>query len=459
MPGRFHIRTFGCQMNQHDAEKMANLLHHEGYAAVSSVDGADVVLIHTCSVRDKAEQKLYSELGSLLAQKDERPDLIVGVGGCVAQQEGGALLKRFPKLDFVFGPQNLVHLPSMVESAIARERSLRVDYDDDRQARFELPERHPEFQAGNSGRAFVTVMEGCDLFCTYCIVPATRGREVSRSSEEILAEASALANRGVIELTLLGQTVNAYGRARPGRVDGELRFATLIRRVAEIAGIERVRFTSPHPIFMTEDLIGAYGEVPELCPHIHLPVQSGSTRVLEAMSRRYSREDYLRTAEALRTARPDLAISTDLIVGFPGESRSEFEETLSLVSEVRFVDSYSFKYSERPGTPAQRRGLQSVEPDEAQDRLERLQALQKRLTLEAHQARVGSRTTVLVDGASRRGGERRQGRDPYNRVVNFTATSPMVRGVLCDIDVTAATPHSLLGVAEGDCASGSLPLR
>ena len=446
-------------MNQHDAEKMSNLLHHAGFSAAGVPDAADLVLIHTCSVREKAEQKLYSELGSLLARKAEQPGLIVGVGGCVAQQEGEGLLRRFPTLDFVFGPQNLVHLPAMVQGARLRERSLRIDYDADGQARFDLPERHPEFSPRSTGRAFVTVMEGCDLFCAYCVVPRTRGREVSRSSSAILAEARKLAEQGVIELTLLGQTVNAYGRRRPGMNDDEVPFGQLIRALAALEGIARIRFTSPHPIFMTQDLIETYAEVPELCPHIHLPVQSGSDRVLEAMNRRYGRQDYLNIVAALRAARPDISISTDLIVGFPGETEHDFEQTLSLMSEVLLVDSYSFKYSERPGTPAQRRGLRPVDPGVAQDRLQALQALQRQLTLDAHQARVGSRTEVLVEGGSRHGGRQLQGRDPHNRVVNFCADAPVAPGTLCAVDVSAATPHSLLGTAVANGAGASLPLR
>ena len=456
MSGRFHIRTFGCQMNQHDAEKMANLLHHEGLRPASDPEEADLVLVHTCSIRDKAEQKLYSELGALLRRKRYEPDLVVGVGGCVAQQEGEKLLRRFPELDFVFGPQNLVHLPSLVAKAQAHVRELRVDYDDDAYARFELPEPHPESASPTPGRAFVTVMEGCDLFCAYCVVPRTRGREVSRASRAILAEVDRLASRDTVEVTLLGQTVNAYGRRRPGRVDDEIPFGELIRRVGATPGIERVRFTSPHPAFVTPDLIEAFAEVPELCPHIHLPVQSGSTRVLSQMNRRYDRDQYLQIVEGLRRARPGLAVTTDIIVGFPGETREDFRDTLSLVREVAFVDSFSFKYSPRPGTPAERRGLGEIDPEEAQHRLEELQALQGALTLSAHVKRVGELVPVLVEGASRRGGAQMSGRDPYNRVVNFGADPPPAPGQICDVRITVAAPHSLLGAAAGADTSGAL---
>ncbi len=450
--GRFHIRTFGCQMNQHDAQKMANLLHHAGLESSDRAEAADVVVIHTCSIREKAEHRLYTELGILLARKREEPRLVVGVGGCVAQQEGQSLLKRFPRLDFVFGPQNLVHLPVMVDAARERERSLRVDYDDAAGARFELPQRHPAYASPTPGRAFVTVMEGCDLFCSYCVVPRTRGREVSRPSAQILAEVRALAEAGTSEVTLLGQTVNAYGRPRPGRVEGELAFADLIRRVAEVPGIRRIRFTSPHPYFVTPELIRAFGDVSELCPHLHLPVQSGSNRVLEAMSRRYDRDQYLEILARLREARPGIAITTDLIVGYPTESEADFEDTLQLMEQARFTDSYSFKYSERPGTPAQRHGLGELDDAAVQARLERVQDLQRSLTLDAHGARIGQRVEVLVEGASRHGDGQLTGRCPEHRIVNFRATHPLALGSYAQVDITACTPHSLLGVAEGNPA-------
>jgi tRNA-2-methylthio-N6-dimethylallyladenosine synthase len=443
--GRLFVRTFGCQMNQHDAEKITSLLYHEGFRAVDRPEQADLVVVHTCSIREKAEQKLYSELGALTARKARSPELLIGVGGCVAQQEGARLLERFPGLDFVFGPQNLRHLPSMVAGARQRVRSLRVDYEADRQARFALPERHPAYTSPSPGRAFVTVMEGCDLFCAFCVVPTTRGREVSRPSAALLDEVQRQAEGGAVEVTLLGQTVNAYGRPRPGMAPGELSFAELIRRVAAVPGIERVRFTSPHPIFVTEELIECYASVPELCPHLHLPVQSGSSRTLQAMNRRHDREMYLGLVERLRSARPDIAITTDLIVGFPGETERDFEETLSLAQEVRFTDSFSFKYSARPGTPATRRGLEPVEASVAQERLERLQELQRALTLRAHQARVGTQTRVLVERGSRRGGGQRSGRCPYHRVVNVApGPVPMPEGALVDVRICAATPHSLL---------------
>jgi tRNA-2-methylthio-N6-dimethylallyladenosine synthase len=446
-------------MNQHDAEKIANLLHHAGYRPAGEEEVADLVLIHTCSVREKAEQKLYSELGALLSRKTSvQPELIVGVGGCVAQQEGAGLLDRFAALDFVFGSQNLRHVPSMVAGARERQRSLRVDYERDSSARFELPAHHPEYAHPTPGRAFVTVMEGCDLHCAFCVVPRTRGREVSRSSGAILEEIRGLVDAGVVEVTLLGQTVNAYGRPRPGRAKDEVPFAELLSRIDAIPGIERVRFTSPHPIFVTDELASLYGELRSLCPHVHLPVQSGSSRVLASMLRRYDRDGYLDRVAALRKARSDIAITTDLIVGFPGEADEDFAETLSLMRQVAFVDSFSFRYSPRPGTPVLRRELPEVPAAESQARLEALQATQRELTLAAHRARVGERCTVLVEGASRHGGAQQRGRCPKNRVVNFTAPAPRAEGALVEMRIAGATPHSLIGEVPAGASDTALPL-
>lgn len=441
-------------MNQHDAQKMENLLRHEGLESAADAAAANVVVVHTCSVRDRAEQRLYTELGALSALKDERPDLVLGVGGCVAQQEAGGLLARFPRVDFVFGPQNLRQLPAMILAAREGSRSLSVDYADS-EARFDLPERHPDLGSRTPGRAFVTVMEGCDLFCAFCVVPRTRGREISRSARAILEEVRRLAAEGVVELTLLGQTVNAYGRTRPGRAPGEVSFAELIRRVGAVPGIERVRFTSPHPLFMTPELEACYAEVPELCPHLHLPVQSGSDRILERMGRRYTRARYLEIVAGLRRACPDLALTTDLIVGFPGETPEDFEATLSLVAEVPFTDSYSFKYSPRPGTPAVRRKLEPVDPEEAQARLERLQQVQAEFTAHAHAARLGTRRRVLVEGESRHGGGQQTGRCGGNRIVNFTAPEQVPAGAFVDVRITGITPHSLLGEVEGSVEDAS----
>jgi len=435
---RFAIRTYGCQMNQHDTEKVSNLLHHAGWRPASQEAQADLVLVNTCSIRAKAEQRLYSDLGLLGAWKAGAPGRLLGVGGCVAQQEGDEILRRFPQVDFVFGTHNLRLVPELV--AAAQEGERRVRREEVRSlARFDLPERHPAYAGASPGRAFVTVMEGCDMFCTFCVVPRTRGREISRPADAIAAEAEALAARGVREITLLGQTVNAYGRRGGGG------FAALVRRLAAIPGLERIRYTSPHPVFFEEDLVRAHGELTNLCPHVHLPLQSGSDAVLARMRRRHTADDFRRLVEALRRARPDVALTTDLIVGFPGEGEADFRATLDLVAETGFVDGYSFKYSPRPGTRAA--GFpERVPEDVAQARLEALQALLRSLTLAAHRARLGQRTRVLVEGESRRGGQR-SGRDPYHRVVNIPASAARP-GELVAVRLVEATPHSLIGELE-----------
>ena len=443
---RFKVVTYGCQMNIHDTEKLANLLYHAGLSEADSAADADLLVINTCSIRDKAENQLYSDLGRLREWKRDRRGRVLGVGGCVAQQQGDALLSRFPQLDFVFGTHNLRWVPAMVEAALAGQRSTRTS-ELRSLDRFDLPERHPAYGGGDAGCAFVTVMEGCDMFCSFCIVPLTRGREISRPAAAIVAEVRSLADRGIREVTLLGQTVNAYGRqeSRRGRTEaaGALAFAELLGRLDAISGIERIRYTSPHPLFYDDDLVRAHAELESLCPHVHLPLQSGSTAVLERMRRRYSRQEFLAIPERLRASRPDIAITTDIIVGFPGETREDFEETLSAVREAGFVDSYSFKYSPRPGTSGLDLGG-AVPPEEAQDRLVALQLLQRELTLGYHRSRVGTRTRILVEGASRKGGQQLRGRDPYHRVVNVTADAGP--GDVLEVEIVEATPHSLIGV-------------
>jgi tRNA-2-methylthio-N6-dimethylallyladenosine synthase len=452
---RFLLRTYGCQMNVHDSEKVANLLWHHGYRAADDPESADLYLINTCSIRAKAERQLYSDLGALRSWKAAAPGRVLGVGGCTAQQEGDALLRRFSHLDFVFGTHNLRLVPSLAEASRRGERSARVEESDSLE-RFDFPERHPDFEGAASGRGYLTVMEGCDLFCSFCIVPFTRGREISRPARAIVREAESLAARGVRELTLLGQTVNAYGRPRRSRAAGTTGFASLLRRLAEIPGIARLRYASPHPLFYDPDLIRAHGELPELCPHLHLPVQSGADAVLRRMRRRYTADDYRRLIDRLRQARPDIAITTDLIVGFPGESDGDFRETLALVREVGFVDSFSFKFSPRPGTAAAG-APDGVPAPLAQARLQELQALQRGLTLAAHRARVGERTEILVEGPSRRGGGQLSGRDPYHRVVNLAVgvESSATPGSLASVEIVEATPHSLIGeVVPERSASG-----
>jgi tRNA-2-methylthio-N6-dimethylallyladenosine synthase len=454
----FSIRTYGCQMNLHDSDKVANLLHHAGLASCRQEADADLLVINTCSIRDKAEQQLYSDLGRLRDWKSARAGRVLGVGGCVAQQVGDSILKRFPHVDFVFGTHNIRLVPAMVASAEAGRRSL--DVAESRSSdRFDLPGPHPDLESDTPGRAFLTVMEGCDMFCSFCIVPRTRGREISRVADEVVAEARQLVDTGVREITLLGQTVNAYGRhdVRQGRIEatGTVPFAELLARLQDIPGLARLRYTSPHPAFFDAALIEAHGELSVLCPHVHLPLQSGSDSLLERMRRRYTRDDYLRIATGLQRARADLELTTDVIVGFPGESDADFRDTLSLFREVGFVDSYLFKYSPRPGTQAAEMGG-AVEPQLAQQRLEELQALQRELTLAYHRSRIGTSCEILVEGPSRasrlgRGAGQICGRDPYHRVVNMLPP-PGFRwapGSLVPVDIVDATPHSLIAQPAG----------
>ena len=459
---RYAIRTYGCQMNIHDSEKLANLLHHAGLQRAAGEAEADLLVINTCSIRDKAEQRLYSDLGRLREWKQERQGRMVGVGGCVAQQVGDGILKRFPQVDFVFGTHNLRMVPALIESGDAGQRSLAVA-ENRSPDRFDFPDSHPAFDPQTRGAGFVTVMEGCDMFCTFCIVPQTRGREISRPAESILGEVRQRVAAGLREVTLLGQTVNAYGRQEERRGQderaGTVPFAALLGELNAVPGLERIRYTSPHPLFFCDALIHAHGALERLAPHVHLPLQSGSDKILERMQRRYNAGEFLEIVAALRRARPDIAITTDLIVGFPGETSADFNDTLAVVSEAGFVDQYSFKYSPRPGTrAAEMEGR--VSPELAQERLEELQALQRGMTLAYHRQRIGERTEVLLEGPSRRGGGQVCGRDPYHRVVNLADTvgngAPMEAGQLLPVDIVEATPHSLIGVPVSDTAAARL---
>jgi tRNA-2-methylthio-N6-dimethylallyladenosine synthase len=443
-------------MNVHDSEKVENLLLHAGYRPAADDAAADLLVVNTCSIREKAEQRLYGDLGALRAWKEQRPGRVLGVGGCVAQQEGDSLLARFPQVDFVFGTHSLRLVPSLVRAAEGGLRRAEVSESRSLE-RFDLPERHPEFAGSSPGRAFVTVMEGCDLYCSFCIVPLTRGREISRPADAIAAEVEALAARGVVEVTLLGQTVNAYGRhdLRRGRAAavGTASFASLLARLDRVPGLRRLRYTSPHPAFFDAALVRAHGELATLQPHVHLPVQSGSDALLARMRRRYRADDVRRLAERLRAARPDLVLTTDLIVGHPGEGDADFEATLALVRDVGFVDGFSFKYSPRPGTRSA--ALPQRVPDAvAQERLEALQQVLRARTIAYHRSRVGAEVEVLLEGASRRGGQL-AGRDPWHRVVNldlaaFPGAAP---GTFVRARIAEATPHSL--VAEPPAVSAA----
>ena len=458
---RFSIRTFGCQMNVHDTEKLSNLLYHAGYEAAADEDTADLLLINTCSVREKAENKLYSDLGRLREWKAERPGRMLGVGGCVAQQEGETILRRFNHVDLVFGTHNLQAVPAMLDGAAEGHASVRVE-ESLSLARFDLPERHPAYQGLDTGHAFVTVMEGCDMFCSFCVVPRTRGREISRPAASIVDEVEKLVAGGVSEITLLGQTVNAYGRhdARrgAGEAQGTIRFASLLRQLDAVVGLRRIRYTSPHPLFFDEELLAAHGDLEKLCPHVHMPVQSGSDRVLGRMRRRYTREDYLGIVERLRARCADVVLTTDLIVGFPGESDSEFRETLSLIEEVGFIDSYSFKYSRRPHTKALAYADEEIPPGVISDRLRELQEIQRKLTLDYHFSRVGRHAEIRVEGASVQRPDQIRGRDLHHRVVNVNLADPdsisPQPGSYLEVEVVEATPHSLIGVP----LAGQIPI-
>ena len=448
---KLKIVTFGCQANELDSARIAGLLARDGYRLTDEDSEADLIILNGCSIRDKAEQKLFSRLGTLQSLKARQPGLRLGVAGCLGQREGEALLRRFPYLDLVVGNgEHLAEIPRLLRIADVRPSSATseptglfpANVDVHRDSRF---------------RAWVGIMEGCDNFCSFCVVPHTRGRERSRPLDEILREVADLRARGYREITLLGQTVNAYGRhdLRRGGAAGTVGFAALLAQLDALPGLARIRYTSPHPSFFDDALIRAHAELPALCPHVHLPLQSGSDPVLARMRRRYRADEYRRLVERLRAARPDLALTTDLIVGFPGETDADFEATLALVRDVGFVDAYTFKYSPRPGTAAAR----AEDPLPArvlEERLEALQQLLRGLTLDAHRRRVGEITEVLVEGPSRRGGLQGTGRDPYHRVVNFAVTGEAgpAAGELLRLRIVEATPHSLIGERLADAHEG-----
>ena len=439
MARRFYIKTFGCQMNEYDSARMADVLYKGlGWTAAASAPQADVLLMNTCSVREKAQEKVFSLLGEWRLLKQLRPELIIGVGGCVASQEGDAILQRAPFVDLVFGPQTVHRLPDMIGQLARRAHVVDVSFPE-----IEKFDRLPEPRA-TGARAFVSVMEGCSKYCSYCVVPYTRGDEVSRPFESVLAEVRALACQGVAEVTLLGQNVNAFAGTM---ADGAMvDLATLIHHVAAVQGVERVRFTTSHPLHFSDSLIEAYASVPALANHLHLPVQSGSDRVLALMKRGYTAAQYRARIRALRAVRPDIAISTDIIVGFPGESERDFEATLQLVADVGFDQSFSFLFSARPGTPA------AALPDEVpheikQSRLARLQAQLDAQTLSISRSMVGSRQRVLVERAAKRGGAELAGRTENNRWVNFAGPSALMNRFAA-VTVTEALPHSLRGRLE-----------
>jgi tRNA-2-methylthio-N6-dimethylallyladenosine synthase len=438
---KLFVRTYGCQMNVYDSARMADALVPHGYVVTDRVEQADLVLLNTCHIREKAAEKVYSELGRLQQLRRRRQDggngFLIGVAGCVAQAEGEALLERAPFVDIVVGPQSYHRLPELLHRRV-RGKGAQLDTDFPPESKFDhLPE---ELAAAPGVSAFLTVQEGCDKFCTFCVVPYTRGVETSRPAASILAEAERLVAAGAREITLLGQNVNAY--RGPGPDGAAWGLARLIRALAAIDELCRIRYTTSHPRDLDDALIAAHGEVGKLMPFLHLPVQSGSDAMLKAMNRRHDAGDYRRRVERLRRARPDIALSSDFIVGFPGESEADFEATLALVEEIGFAQAFSFKYSPRPGTPAA--GLRRQIKDQVKnERLQRLQALLARQSLAFQEASVGRTVPVLLERAGRHPGQL-VGRTPHLQAVHVEAPGAAI-GAVVDVRITASHAHSLAG--------------
>ncbi len=434
------IRTFGCQMNEYDSDKMADVLAgSDGAVKTESPEEADIILFNTCSVREKAQEKVFHDLGRIRHLKQLKPDLVIGVGGCVASQEGAAIVARAPYVDLVFGPQTLHRLPQMIA---ARRSSGKAQVD----ISFPEMEKFDTLPAASvtGTSAFVSIMEGCSKYCTFCVVPYTRGEEVSRPVADVLAEIAGLAARGVREVTLLGQNVNAYRGPFADDDAGETAdLAFLIETIAEMQDIERIRYTTSHPREMTQRLIEVYRSTPKLVSHLHLPVQSGSDRILAAMKRGYTVLEFKSLVNKLKAARPGLSLSSDFIVGFPGETEEDFAKTMRLIEELNFDNSFSFLYSPRPGTPAAE--MSDATPQEVKTR--RLMRLQKAIEAQAlniSQAMVGTTQRVLVEAHARKDASELAGRTDNNRVVNFASDEDLI-GCFVDVTITAALPHSLRG--------------
>jgi len=439
---KLYIRTFGCQMNEYDSDRMADVLAvSEGLTLTERPDDADVILFNTCSVREKAQERVFHDLGRVRALKALRPDLVIGVGGCVASQEGAAIVARAPYVDVVFGPQTLHRLPDLIRAR--RESGVpQIDISFPEVEKFD----HLPPPSVDGATAFVSIMEGCSKYCTFCVVPYTRGEEVSRPFDDVLTEIADLADQGVREVTLLGQNVNAYR----GRLDGtsaasaeRADLAMLLEYAAEMPGIERLRFTTSHPREMSARLIAAYGTIGKLVSHLHLPVQSGSDRILAAMKRGYTALEYKSIVRRLRAVRPGLSLSSDFIVGFPGETDADFSDTLRLVDDVRFDGAFSFAYSPRPGTPAAEMAHQ-VPAEVRARRLARLQASLDAQYRTCSEAMVGTRQRVLVTGPAAKNPRELAARTDNNRVVNFAGDAASIDRYV-DVDIKAALPHSLRG--------------
>jgi len=431
----FYLETFGCQMNVVDSERIVDLLGGIGYQPVAEPEQAGLILLNTCAVRDKAVRKAYGHLGRFKPLKERNPGLIIGMGGCIAQQEGKQLLEAFPYLDLVFGTHNVHRLPEMVQQVAAtRERCEETEFLD-RETRLQL---FPSRTGQDAYTRFVTVMQGCDNFCSYCVVPYVRGREISRPSGEILDEIRELAEQGVREVTLIGQNVNSYGTK-----EKEISFSALLKQVNAIDGIDRIRFTTSHPKDLSDQLIECFGQLEKLCKHLHLPVQCGSNVILKAMNRGYTRERYLEIVARLRQACPGIRLSSDIIVGFPGETEDDFSATMGLLEEVRYAEIYSFIYSPRSGTAAAEIS-DNASAKMKQERFDRMLTLQQEISRQTWEADVGTVQEVLVEGASKMGEGQLFGRSTWNRIVNFSGPAELA-GQLVPVKITQSFRNSLLG--------------
>lgn len=459
---KVYIHTIGCQMNVYDAERIVRALAPAGYRETATLEEADLVIVNTCAIRDKAEQKAFSFIGRLARIKKKQPGLLIGVGGCVAQQEGEGILARMPHVDLVFGTHALARLPRIIDQV--RTRRIKV-VDVEASEVIDEIDMSGGFHDDGQVSRFVTIMQGCDNYCTYCVVPYVRGAEMSRHPDRILSEIEQLVQGGLREVTLLGQNVNSYGRK-----EGLPSFAELLKRVNDVEGLQRIRFTTSHPKDLSEDLIEAFGKLDKLCPHIHLPVQSGSDKILERMNRNYTRQLYLERVARLRQIRSDMAVTSDFIVGFPGETRGDFNDTLSLLEAVAFDGLFAFMYSDRKIAPASR-FTSKVDEDEKKDRLQKLLAAQETITLQKNRALLGTCQEILVEGNSSRpglaespaDGPQWSGRTPGNKIVNFRpkgqiAPENAIRvGRMVSVCIETAYAHSLQGsLVRGNLSGGCL---
>ena len=448
MAKHLYIKTFGCQMNERDSEIIEQLLARSGCIAVCDAVDADLIVVNTCSIRAKAEQKVFSLLGLLRKQKEKQPDLRIAVAGCVAQQEGKQIFKRMPHVDIVVGTQQIYQLPEMLLRLEAGETKREISCDLEQS--FSIPpfqrlladkDKHPPSPAAPEFRKFVTIMQGCNNFCSYCVVPATRGREISRPVADILEEVTLLVDQGICEITLLGQNVNSYGCTN-SVADSQVGFADLLAMVAQVSGVKRLRFTSSNPQDLSEDLMQRFKDFENICPHFHLPAQSGSNDVLKRMHRKYTREVYLEKVQGLRSYCPEIAISTDMIIGFPSESDHDFEQTMDLLETVRFHGSFSFKYSDRPHTRSAEFD-NKVDEDVKGERLQRFQRRQDQISLERNKELVGQPVEVMVERVA---GNSIQSRTGTNHIVHFESKDNFVVGDFTYVTINHAGMHSLNGI-------------